>query len=155
MIIEKGTPIKIVCQNGMIESGHLVEHTAEQLVLEQLDKSLIIIQEPYRNVLAIKILKIKEESSIVLDKAVLPKDNPVYTEPVEIDEEFKPFVRDESLRTKKLAELHMLRANEERSKAAELLKSNKLKEMTEVQFGTPDFTKPLSKYPKKKARSSG
>lgn len=155
MIIEKGTPIKIICQNGMIESGYLVEHTAEQLVLEQLDKSLIIIQEPYRNVLAIKILKIKDESSIVTDKPIIPKDNHVYTEPVEIEEEFKPFVRDESLRTKKLAELHLLRANEERSKASELLKSSKLKEMTEVQFGTPDFTKPLSKYPKKKARSSG
>jgi hypothetical protein len=158
MEIEIGSAIKIICQNNMIEAGILLEYSDDQLVLEQLDKSVVIINDPKKNVLAIKIFGQKEQKSIAEGMAVekvIPKQSSVYIEPIKEDE-FKPFIRDESLRVKNLAELHLLRANEERSRAAELLKSsNILKEMPEVKFGTPDFTKSIPKHPPKKIGRRG
>jgi hypothetical protein len=141
MEIELGSDIKIICANGVVEAGKLIEHTDQQMVLELNDKSLFIIQDPFKNVVAIKVTMQQPESS----------------EPgkVFIEDEPKPdqYYRQEDLRAKNLAELHKLKAAEERERARDLLqRSKKIEILPEVTFGIPIFTKPIPKYPKKKAR---
>lgn len=140
MNINIGSNIKIICQNGMIEAGKLIEHTSKQLVLELIDKSTIIIQKPDDNIVAIKI------SGIEMASRTPSK--------VHVDLELNPetYHRREDLRALDLAELHKLRAQEERKRAIELLRSRKLSSIPEVIFGTPNFSKSVYKYPKKKTR---
>ena len=141
MEIELGSIIKIICTNNVIEAGKLIEHTDQQMVLELFDRSLFIVQDQFKNVVVIKFTPQQIESS----------------EPgkVFIDEEPEPdqYYCQENLRAKNLAELHKLKAAEERKNARELLqKAKKVDVLPEVEFGYPIFTKPIPKYPKKKAR---
>ena len=139
MEIDIGSIIKIICINNVIEAGRLVELTDEQMVLELFDRSMFIVLDPFKNVVAIKVTPQTTESS----------------EPdgVFVEEESEPdrYYRREDLRAKNLAELHMLKAEEERKRARELLKrSQKIETLPEAEFGYPIFTKPIPKYPKKK-----
>jgi hypothetical protein len=141
MEIEIGSVIKIICANNVIEAGRLIELTDEQMVLELFDRSVFIVQDPFKNVLAIKITHQTTGSS----------------EPgkVFLEEEPEPdrYYPREDMRAKNLAELHKLKAEEERKRARELLKrSQKIEVLPEVEFGYPIFTKPIPKHPKKKAR---
>jgi hypothetical protein len=138
MDIKIGSFIKIICINNVIEAGKLVEHTDRQMVLELGDNSLFIIQDPFKNVICIRLSPLQNESRE-------PKK-------VFVEEEIKPdqYYRHETLRAKNLAELHKLKAAEERQRARDLLRSSKIKEIPEVTFGYPIFTKPIPKYPKKK-----
>lgn len=141
MEIEIGSIIKIICINNVIEGGRLVELTAEQMVLELFDRSMFIVQDPFKNVLAIKVTPQTTESS---------EPGRVY-----VEEEPEPdlYYPQENLRAKNLAELHKLKAEEERNRARELLRrSQKIETLPEVEFGYPIFTKPIPKHPKKKAR---
>lgn len=140
MKIEIGSLIKVYCQGGVMEAGKLVEYTKEQMVIELIDKSYTIIQNPDQNVIAIKISWYESESSTESD--------------ILVDVELKPerYERREDLRAANLAELHKLKAHEERKRARENLTSYQLTTRPEVAFGTPDYSKPISKYPNKKAR---
>ena len=139
MKIVKGSLVKIILKNGMVESGKLNEHTSEQLILDLADYSVLIIQNPDENVIAIKVLAAPKKSSC--------------QESVFVDVEQKPetYYRDETLRVKSLAQLHMLKANEERSRAKELLLSYKPTQAPEVSFGIPNL-KSIPKHPPKKVR---
>jgi hypothetical protein len=140
MEIQTGSLIKIYCQGGVIEAGKLIEHTKEQMVLELIDKSITIIQNPDQNIIAIKISSQEVKSSTGSD--------------VLVDVELKPerYERREDLRVASLAELHKLKAHEERKRAREKLTTHQLTATPEVFFGTPNFNKPIPKYPKKKTR---
>jgi hypothetical protein len=142
MKIEIGSYIKVVCKNGVIEAGRVAEHTTGQLVLELIDHSYTIIQNPYENIVAIRISPQRKESST--------------EEEVFVDVELEPdrYYRDENLRAKNLAELQKLRAQEERNKAVEHFRRHRIKPVPqpEVLFGTPNLTKPIPQYPKKKTR---
>ena len=142
MEIKNGSYIKIICGNNLIGAGKLIEYTADQLVLELLDKSFLIIQKPYDNVLAIKIFGSEMQSRV--DGAVF------------VDTEPKPdkYYPREDLRAMNIAELYKLKAQEERNRAVQLLRSHTPKEITEVQFGTPNLSKPISHNPPKKVRRS-
>jgi hypothetical protein len=136
-----GSMIKIFCVGGVMEAGKLIEHTKEQMVLELIDKSYTIIQNPDHNVIAIKISayesKSRTEEDVFID--------------VELNSE--RYERREDLRVASLAELQKLKANEERKRAKEKLTSYQLTQQPEeVAFGIPDFSKSVSKYPKKKVR---
>jgi hypothetical protein len=140
MEISIGSIIRIICANNLVEGGKLIEYSDQQMVLELLDKSLFVVQDPYKNIVAIKIATQKIESS--------------EPEKVFIEEDPEPdrYYRREDLRAKNLAELHKLKADEERKRARELLqKSSKINTLPEVEFGYPVFTKSVPKYPKKKA----
>ncbi len=140
MKIPIGSLIKIYCQGGVMEAGKLIEHSKEQMVLELIDKSYTIIQNPDQNVIAIKISAFESKSSTEKD--------------VFVDVELKPerYNRQEELRAAGLAELHKLKASEERKRAKEKLTSYQLTARPEVAFGLPDFSKPIPKHPKKKTR---
>lgn len=139
MEIELGSIIKIICHNNLIESGKVIELNKHQLVLELVDHSVVIIQDPFRNIIAIKILssiKPREIKEVLVDDDVKP-DN---------------YYPKETLRAMRLADLHKLKAAEERKRARELLQSHKLNNLPEVQFGIPNFSKSVFKYPTTKAR---
>lgn len=141
MEIEIGSIIKIICVNNVIEAGKLLELTASQMVLELFDRSLFIVQDPYRNVVCIRITPQITESS---------EQGTVF---VELEPEPDHYYRQEDLRAKNLAELHKLKAAEERKRARELLqRSQKIETLPEVEFGYPIFTKPIPKHPKTKTR---
>lgn len=141
MEIEIGSILKIICINNVIEAGKLVEYTDEQMVLELFDRSLFIVQDPFKNVVCIRITPQKTESS---------EPGTVF---VDMEPEPDQYYRQENLRAKNLAELHKLKAAEERERARELLTSSKkIETLPEVDFGYPIFTKPIPKHPKKKAR---
>jgi hypothetical protein len=133
MEIKTGSIIKIICSNGVVEAGKLIEHTREQMVIEVFDKSLFIIQDPYKNVVAIKI---------TTNETKLSKPEEVFIDEEPIPDQYYP---KEELRLKNLAELHLLKANEERKRAQELLKANKIIKHDTNKFGFPDFTKPIPK----------
>lgn len=137
MKIEIGSKIKIVCKGNLIEMGILIEHTDRQMVLEAIDKSVVIIQNPYENIIAIKVSKQEKESST--------------RDIVFVDEELKPekYERREDLRAAELAELHKMRASAEREKARELLTSFTADKLPEVNFGYPSF-KSFLEHTKKK-----
>jgi hypothetical protein len=143
MKIEIGSNIKVICTNGVVEAGKLIEHTQDQMVLELIDKSYVIIQRPNDHVVAIKVSAQEKES----------RDE----ESVFVDAELKPdrYYRREDLRALNLAELQKMRAHEERKRAVELLRTHRIKSAyppPEVLFGTPSFAKPLSQHPQKKTR---
>lgn len=140
MEISIGSMIKIFCVGGVMEAGKLIEHTKEQMVLELIDKSYTIIQNPDQNIIAIKVSAYESKSSTEGD--------------VFIDVELKPerYERREELRAAGLAELHKLKAIEERKRAREKLSTHQITALPEVTFGIPNFSKPVSKYPKKKTR---
>jgi len=141
MEIKTGSIIKIICSNNVIEAGKLIEYTVDQMVLELFDRSLFIVQEPLKNVVCIRITPQTTESS---------EPGPVF---VDKEPELDQYYRQEDLRAKSLAELHKLKAAEERNRARELLqRSKKIDTLPEVEFGYPIFTKPIPKHPKKKTR---
>jgi hypothetical protein len=140
MDIKIGSYIKIICQNGVIEAGKLIEHTERQLVLELLDKSFVIIQKPYDHIVAIKVSS--NESTSRGSEGVF----------LDVEPEPDKYYRKEDLRAKNMAELHKLKAQEERNRAVELLRSHQPKEFQEVNFGTPNFSKPISHNSPKKVR---
>lgn len=140
MEIEVGSIIKIICINNVIEGGKLLEYNENQMVLELFDRSLFIVQDPLKNIIAIKV-----------DPPAKTSRKP---EQVFVEEELKPdrYYPQEELRAKSLAELHKLRANEERERARDLLTSKKIEAVPEAQFGYPVFSKSVFKYPTKKTR---
>ena len=141
MEIDIGSSIKIICSNGVIEGGKLIEFTASQMILELSNKSLFIILDPYKNIVAIKI------SSDTIESREIGE--------VFVDKELEPdtYYSREDLRAKSLANLHKLKAEEERIRARELLQQHKKAEvLPEVKFGYPVFPKSVSKCPKKKIR---
>jgi hypothetical protein len=141
--IKIGSFVKIICKNGFVDAGKVLELSDNQLVLELSDKSISIILQPKENIVNIKVAS---------DKILQEIEKPIYVENLDIPEiEHIPFQR-EDLRAKKLSELHKLKANEERKRAEKLLRSNKLSIAPEVIFGTPNFTKSFSQHPKKKTR---
>jgi|SRR5690606_1852482 len=139
MKIDTGSVIKIICKGNIIENGVVLEYNKDQMVLELIDKSLVIILNPQENIIAIKMSKQETESS--------PRDR------VFVDAELKPhkYERREDLRAASLAELHKMRANAERQKARELMNSFELNKLPEVSFGYPSL-KSLPKHTKKKTR---
>ena len=140
MKIAIGSYIKVICTNGVVEAGKLLEHTKAQMVLELADKDHMIIQKPDDNVVAIRISAQERKSSS--------------EEGVFVDVEPKPdrYYRKEDLRAKNLAELHKLKAHEERQRAIELLRTHRVNPVPhpEVLFETPDFTKPIPQHPPQK-----
>jgi hypothetical protein len=137
MKIDTGSVIKIICKGNIIENGVVIEYNKDQMVLELIDKSLLIILNPQENIIAIKMSKQETESS--------PRDR------VFVDTELKPhrYERREDLRAASLAELHKMRANAERQKARELMNSFEPNKLPEVSFGYPSL-KSLPKHTKKK-----
>lgn len=140
MEINIGSIVKIICINNVVEGGRLIEYNVNQMVLELFDRSMFIVHDPLKNVVAIRVDPPAKESRE--PERVFVEEEPVPDQ----------YYRREDLRAIKLAELHKLRAAEERDRARELLRSKKITATAEKQFGYPIFTESLLQHPKKKAR---
>lgn len=144
MEIKINSLVKIICQNNLVEGGKVLEYTKNQLVLQLIDGDVFIIQNPYKNIIAIRLMKAETKSQ-----------NPVFVEKdikTQLSEE--DILPKENLNVKTLAELHKLKAAEERKRAKDLLTTKTISNtFKEVNFGYPNFTKPpVFNNSKKKTR---
>lgn len=101
-----GDKVKVLFSNGMVESGTVVYWSDQKAVLTD-GHNKLIINNTLQNIIAIQVI------------APPPKPNEVFVEEKRPEEYFSR----ENLRALKLAELHKLRAEEERTKARALVRS--------------------------------
>jgi len=131
--MQKGRIVKVTLNNGLTAQGIIESYTQEYLVLKQVDNCFVYIFQPNNNILMVHFLEKQEKQVAVTNDLELPKYEPI-----------------ESLRTMKLAELHKMRAQEERKRAEELLKSKQIQNK-EINYGYPNLgTQHFQKYPTKK-----
>lgn len=147
-LLQEGFYIQVFCKYGLVEEGIIQKYDESSLVLTRKDTSKSIILNPLENIINIRVFGRLVPASDEKKARVVDKPNPVY-----VDKELSPnhHHKTESLRAKELAELYTLKRQEERQRAKELLTSQKCR-TPEVQFGYPNFTKPLFKHPQKKTR---
>lgn len=141
-----GDYVKVYFKSGLIEAGRLIETNETHWVVECIDKSILTIIEPLDNVVAVRVFKPEQDEE--------KKESSTSPSEVFVGEELKPtkYHRKEDLRAMELAELHKLKAHEERKRARELLRDHRPTALPEVTFGLPDFSKPVSQHPQKKTR---
>lgn len=137
--------VKVYFKSGLVEAGRLIEINETHWVIECIDKSILTIIAPLDNVVAVRVFKPERDEKT---------ESSAQPDGVFVDEELKPtkYYRREDLRTMELAELHKLKAHEERKRARELLQDHRSTALPEVTFGLPDFSKSVSQHPKKKIR---
>jgi len=123
-----GQYIKCLLSNNSLIEGYVESWTSSQVQLKSLDgKSILIINRPDEVISVIKITldsPKKQENLTDLDKQF----KQVYDEPSGSD-----------LRTKKLAELRILQAEQDKKIVAEKLKDHTIREVKKVQYGYPGF----------------
>ena len=134
MKLSLGSKIEVFCIYGIHDEGILIENTDEQVVIELEDKSKVIFLNPKTNIVSIWVQNETKSST---------------SEDTDVD---LGRYQKESLRAKSLAELHKMKAHEERRRALEVLRAKSIAAAPEVEFGTPNFTKPIPDHPKKKTR---
>lgn len=143
-----GDYVKVYFKSGLVEAGQLIETNETNWVVECIDKSILTIIAPLDNVAAVRVFKPEQDEE--------KTESSTKAGGVFVDEELKPtkYHRKEDLRAMELAELHKLKAHEERKRARELLRDHRPTALPEVTFGIPDFSKSVSQHPQKKARRS-
>jgi len=107
----KGTHVKVYLRNGAVEEGFVEEWNKDNVILKSLiDSTITILHKPLDDIFLTKIIESKDK------------------QPVFVDEEIKPkkYIRDSRLRAMHLAELHKIKAEEERKRAREALTTFKL-----------------------------
>lgn len=136
MIPEVGQHVKCMLKNGALAEGIVEEWYNNYVKLRACDhSSIIIIHHP--------------EEDIVLTKIILDDDIADYKEPAEnstnnpVETELQKVIQEASgdLRNKRLAELKIELAREERRIIAEKLKDHHIGEVKKVQYGIPGFLK--------------
>jgi len=138
-----GDYIKVYFKSGFIESGRLTEANETNWVIRCIDESVLTILSPLDNVAAVRVFKPEAKE----EKPRSRTNGDVF-----VDVDLKPtkHYSSEKLRTMELAELHKLKAHEERQRAKEQLRGHRISSLPEVSFGIPTFRKPVSQHPKKK-----
>lgn len=143
MIINKGSKIEVIFRNSMQVSG-IVEEWGDRGVLFSIKtNSYIIIQDIRADVMAIIVhktenLEIKEPKKIVAPEPVKNNESKIDKLPKDISntDNFE-----HNLKIKKLAELKILQAKQEKEIIANKLKNHEIKEIKQVQYGLPSFMK--------------
>lgn len=124
--------VKILFRNGTSVEG-IVDVWDEDYILRSGDgKSYLIIQSPEQDILAIKVMLNENEIS---EPKVLIKEPPP---PVENSASIPT---QEELRTKKIAELHMLKIAQEKQEIANKLNSHGISEIKPIIYGYPNLNK--------------
>jgi hypothetical protein len=135
----EGERVKIYFKNGLVEEGIVEFWSQHKSVLRAISgNNLFIIQNTLQDVLGLKIFRDQPSiSDVHVDTPTL-----------------KERIPDENLRAMKLADLHKLRAQEERKRAREKLTTFSIETSAsgQVNYGTPNFGKPVSNGPPEKIR---
>lgn len=144
MIPETGQHIKCLLRNNIFVEGILEEWFANMVKLKSLDgKSIIVITDP-KDIMMFKVFLEKPEKEIEeFSEFTVP------IPPTELEQEFQSVYEqpsDEPTRTKSLAELRVLMAEEERQNIVNKLRSHHIGETRKVKYGYPGFlSKPGAK----------
>jgi hypothetical protein len=131
--IPLNTIVRVLCVNGITETGKLSHMDDECICLDLPDGAVFMVNNPKQNVLAVKFQKTEQDSVFIeMPKEELPRSH--------------------DLRTKRLAELHRLRMQAEKELAKQVVTGDKKLNIPEVSFGIPNFNKSVFKHPPKKTR---
>jgi len=122
--------VKILFRNGTSIEG-IVEVWDEDYVLRSEDgKSILIIQDPSQDIMAIKVI-LREQDL----KRIEPKQN------YAADDPDSSIPNPQELRAKKLAELHLLAAAQEKQDVINKLRNHNIGEIKQVKYSPPSFLK--------------
>lgn len=162
MKIENGQYIKLLFRYGNLTIEGVVESWEKDnyIIRSLTDESLMIIQSPQEDIMVIKIMPVMEpaeDNPPVVDLAkdcgikvilgALPKINDTGMKPEKVSQ---AIVRDAlgaeeitelELRTKKLAELHLMKIKADREMVANRLKDHTISETRKVEYGLPGILK--------------
>ena len=143
--------IKILFKNNNQAEGFVHSWEKDNYVIKSLDgKSLLIILNPYEDIIAIKVMLDQKENvqEQTVQKVQEEKPKTIINnipEQKEIQEDLQPLTSND-LKLKKLAELRISLAKQEREIISNKLKSHNIEGMKEVKYGIPtSFKKPSSK----------
>lgn len=150
---QKGSLVKVVLANGLVEEGIVVQWAPtpddgeapdvfKAVLRSRNGESLLLIPNINRHVVAVKIDAQAEKPSLDVHQ----------------DVELEPshYERDEGLRAKSLAELYQKKAEEERRRARRLLTSKEPSGLRGAAYDIgrptiPQKLQPVPKHPKEKA----
>lgn len=127
MIPKQGQRVKLIFRNGLVEEGVVVSWSDKTSVLKAFTSDVyLVINNTNQDIIAFKIFQDISQ----------PKPQQIYDErPLEVK---GPAARDPVLRAKNLAELRVLRGDEEKRRAREHLTTFHNKgSISSVQYGIP------------------
>jgi sRNA-binding regulator protein Hfq len=144
MQIEPNQEVKILFRNGTSVEGVVLVWDKEYILKSRDGKSILIIQNPEQDIMAIKVIlntaepKTKNNYEYGVKKNVKPtiETSKVVTEDDDPDS-LQRFAMD--LRAAKLAELRIAAAEEERKAISEKLKSHNIGEVKQTNYGYPSI----------------
>jgi len=139
MIPKTGQHIKCLLRNNIFVEGILEEWLGNMVQLKSLDeRSVIVITDP-KDIMMFKVFL--EETEEEIEEV----SNPVELTPqTELEQEFQAVYEQPSespTRTKSLAELRALMAEEERQMIVNKLRNHHIGETRKVKYGYPGFFK--------------
>ena len=137
----EGQHIKCVLRTGMMAEGIVEEWLDNFVRLRSLDgESILIIPHPNEDIILIKIVleKPKSEAQIIGDKIRAKQKE------TSLEQEFQEVYdqpSEDDLRVKKMAELKILMAEQDKKIIADKLKDHHIGDARKVEYGTPQFYK--------------
>jgi hypothetical protein len=137
MMPTSGQHVKCILKNGAVVEGIVEEWSTNSVELRSLDgESILIIPRPNEDIMLIKVLleKLKPEVEIIKEKII---------EKGSLEEELQKTVEQTSndLRLKKMAELKILLAQQERKIITDKLKDHHISDVRKAQYERPGFFK--------------
>jgi len=137
MMPTNGQHVKCILKNGAIVEGIVKEWGANSVELRSLDgESILIIPHPNEDIMLIKVLleKPKPDVEIIKEKII---------EAGSLEEELQKTVEQTSddLRLKKMADLKILLAQQEKKIITDKLKDHHISDVRKAQYGYPGFYK--------------
>jgi hypothetical protein len=140
MIPKLGQHVKCILRNGAIAEGIVQSDWMNSIVqLLSLDgESVIIIPHPNEDIMLIKIVLDKPKSEVIKEKIIKKQTHS------DLEKELQKVYEQPSgddLRTKKMAELKVLMAEQEKKIIADKLKDHRIGDTRKVEYGQPEFYK--------------
>lgn len=135
-MINPGQHVKILlCNNSLIEG--FVEQWGKEIQLKSLDgESLLIIHHPDRDIVLTKVVLVETKKPVSIKELVEQK-----TELQQNFEEVYQQPSGDNLRVKKLAELKIELAKQEKKIIAEKMKDHTISQVKKVNYELPGFLK--------------
>jgi len=141
MMPKEGQHVKCVLRTGAMAEGIVEEWFNNVVQLRSLDgESILIIPHPNEDIMLIKIVldKPKSEAEVIKEKIIKKQTHS------DLEKELQKVYEQPSgddLRTKKMAELKVLMAEQEKKIIADKLKDHRIGDTRKVEYGQPEFYK--------------
>ena len=139
MMPKEGQHVKCVLRTGAMAEGIVEEWFNNVVQLRSLDgESVLIIPHPNEDIMLIKIVLDKPKSEVIKEKIIKKQTHS------DLEKELQKVYEQPSgddLRTKKMAELKVLMAEQEKKIIADKLKDHRIGDTRKVEYGQPEFYK--------------